>query len=203
MSEQMSEIACSAELPDDWFGLPMEEDSGEFGRRFAEIITRDLRDELQIELASEQTADMAADITQCTGDAQEKGAAFAAVYMPDLTQPIVAMLECLVVDPADVGWSGDPDALVQQMRAEDTMIAWGEVTRVDLPAGPAVRVHDISAPPAEDPADRRPAVEKVMHLLAWGNQVMVVLNMTWAALALTDELTPMADAIAQTLEVAP
>lgn len=202
--EEYADFSCAVDLPEDWFGLPLEEDPDVFGRRFAEIVTADLREQLQIELSAEHTADLASDVASFTTHAQRIGATFAAIHAPDLTGPVLAVLECVVVDPEDIGWSRDPDGLAEQMREQDPTVAWSEVELVELSAGSAVRVHEITTTPTNDPEDQRPTVERVMHLLPHPDREgTVTLTMSWTALALTEELTPMADSIASALEITP
>lgn len=200
----MGDLGCAADLPEDWFPLPLEEEPDSFGRRFAETVSHDLRAQEQVELSSDHIADLAADIAAFSRHARELGAVFAAVHLPDPAGPVVAMLECLAVDSVSAGWSADRHELAGQVGAPDATVASSEVTEVDLAAGPAVRVHEVTAVPAPDDGGtlQGTAVEKVLHYLPVpAQEATVVLAMSWTALALAEELVPMADGIAATLEV--
>jgi hypothetical protein len=199
----LTEIACAADLPQDWFPLPLDEDAETFGRRFAETVSQDLREQAQVELSADHVVDLAHDVTAFTRHAQDMGAAFAAVHVPDPTGPVVAVVECLAVDTVEAGWSHDLAELAREVAAPDETVARADVDRVELPCGEAVRVHEITARSEPGGRDvRGTAVEKVMHYLPRPEQgATVVLVTSWAALGLAEQLVPMADRIAASLTV--
>lgn len=197
----MTELGCSVDLPEGWLGLSLDEDPSEFGRRTSATLARELREHEQIELTADHIADLAADLAQFTGHAQESGVLFAGVHLPDPTGPVVALLECLVVDPTQVELAADVDALAKQMAEPDPALAWSDVAAVDLSAGVAVRAHEITAASPGSSDQGRTPVEKVVHFLPVDEANLVVLTTSWTSLALTERLVGMADGIAESLVV--
>ncbi|MGA2827993.1 MAG: hypothetical protein ABSF03_17975 [Streptosporangiaceae bacterium] len=75
--------------------------------------------------------------------------------------------------------------------------------QVDLPSGPALRIHRKRAEPA-GPTGQSFVTEGVTCTIRpTGTEDAVVMIMTWGALPLGDRLTAMAAAIAETLKITP
>ena len=82
-----------------------------------------------------------------------------------------------------------------------TLESANDAQQVDLPSGPALRVHRKRAQPA-DPTGQSVVSEGVTHAIRPpGIDDAIVMIMTWAALQLGDRLAKMADQIAATVKI--
>jgi hypothetical protein len=93
--------------------------------------------------------------------------------------------------------------VLRTLYAEPSADTMGDIDaqQVDLPSGPALRVHRKRAQPA-DPTGQSVVSEGVTHAIRPpGIDDAIVMIMTWAALQLGDRLAKMADEIAATVKI--
>lgn len=147
------------------------------------------------------------DLAMFAGRAQQNGAIFAAVMLAESFDSILAYTECLPFDPAAVELPSDVDAVLAELATTAVEPpGWREVSRRELPAGPAARIHllDADRSDAETATSDRPVVESVTHLVpATPAGPGIVLMTSWPALLAADELVAEADRLASTLTVTP
>ena len=149
--------------------------------------------------------DLAQQLEFWLGDCRQRAVPTALALVPDqlATVAAVAELHTYELDPRDpdagtIGW-------LSANLAADQEPATGPAIRerVELPAGPAIRLRGIYAE-SPDQEGSGMLVERVMHAVR-PPQIsdLLLLSTTWAMVALGDELAARADELAQTLSVEP
>lgn len=126
-----------------------------------------------------------------------------ALYLAGLPG-LVALLDIGLVEPDKEHPVLTPD-LLKEMYARQSADAVGDIdlTTKDMPSGPAIRVRRKQIED-RDPTGHGTVMEEVTHAVRPpGHDDAIVMTMTWTALHLGDKLAEMADAIAQTIRVAP
>lgn len=178
-----------------WATVPVD---GESPEEYGPAVVGELGDTVP----DESREALGRDLTMWATRAQQVEAVFAAVLLPDPADCVLAYTECLAFDPGEAGLGSDPDAIAEMIGADRVEPpGWREVSRVDLPAGPAVRVHELDAQP--DPAgEDAPIVESITHILpVEGTDLGVMLMTSWSALLAAEGLVTEADRLAGSLTV--
>lgn len=127
---------------------------------------------------------------------------FGFAFYPPFSGGLVAVLDVKSYAP-------DPDhpeitlsqleGIYRKVLAES--VGESQVSKVDLPSGPAIRVR-AKRMEDSDPAARGTFVEGITHAIRpTGYEDAVVTTMTWTALHLGDELAQMADEIARSIRI--
>lgn len=182
--------ACRVDLPDaPWLEVPTGRDPRAWARSAAHDLLPD-RPALAAALAD--------DLALHARTARDLGAFLTAVVLPDPAAGVLAALTVAPTAPAGLAevsraWAdGGPD-----------LARPPEVTRRDLPAGPAVRAR-LLARGAPDETGRRALIEAVLHHVAPpGTAEAVEVRLTWLAVPLGDALADLADEVAAGLSLVP
>jgi hypothetical protein len=149
-----------------------------------------------------QLEQRATELAGLTYEARARGAMYGlALYAPP-PDGLAAILDVkrLVPDRTYPELTFD---VLRRLYAEPTADTLGDIEekQVDLPSGPALRVHRKRAEP-RDPTGQSLIIEGVTHaIVPPGIGHSIVMIMTWAALQLGGRLAEMADTIAATLEI--
>lgn len=194
----MPDLAIGVHADGNWVGVPVDREKPDaYGRavvaEFGDTVSEHAREAL------------AHDFTMFADRAQQNGAIFAAVMLTESADSIVAYTECMPFDPVAAELPSDVDTVVSEL-ADATIEppGWREVSRVDLPAGPAARIHVLDAD-RSDPAAAAsdlPVVESVTHLVpATTAGPGIVLMTSWPALLAAGQLVAEADRLASSLTV--
>ena len=133
---------------------------------------------------------------------RQRGGDLGAVWVPD---PAYGVLASLVADRYQADRTLDELAADRGTRP-DPELAAPQVSRVSLPAGPAVRVRQVERGGATSAGDE--LVESVMHVVAppdvvdaAGSPVLVELVTSWTMLQEGDALAALADDVAAGLRI--
>jgi hypothetical protein len=91
---------------------------------------------------------LAAELTGCAARAQGSEAIFASVMLAADLDRVLAYTECTAFATTNV--PATVEQLIDELSAEPIdPPGWREITRADLPAGPAARVHVLDAEPSD------------------------------------------------------
>lgn len=196
MTEQPS---ISVDTGQGWVAIPT---GGETPDEYGPAVVGELGD-----LVPDESRDaLALDLTMFASRARQSGAIFAAVLVPDPADCVLAYTECRAIDLAESGLPSDAAAMADLLGADEVdPPGWRHITAVDLPPGPAVRIHALDAEPDEPVGSGAdlPVVESVTHILPLGPRPAVMLTTSWAALLAAGQLVEDADRLASTLTVQP
>jgi hypothetical protein len=146
----------------------------------------------------------AGELTQLTKGSRARKAWYGLAFYPVGAPAFISLLDIKRVTP-DRQYPELTLDLLQGMYAKYSADTVGdlEVSRTELPSGPAVRVRGKQIE-GRDPAGQGALIEEVTHAIRPpGTGDAVVMQMSWTELRLGDKLAEMADAIAKTVRVTP
>lgn len=187
------EWLMGVDLGPDWYPLPLDEDPQAFAAHVTEVLIEEAPTLAGHDLPRERAEAVAEEFAAMTALAQETSAYAAALYRPVYDGPTVAMTQTHVFDRV----AGDLLAWVEdELAADPEQPASRVVAACTLPAGPAVRVHEVSGP-ARD-LDDAPVVESIAHYLRVPGGDVLRLTTSWTTVASPD-LVALADRVAASL----
>ncbi|MCA0144612.1 hypothetical protein [Blastococcus sp. LR1] len=165
-----------------WVQVPVAGDLGQWAERTADELCAD----------REPPGPLAAELATIAERLQPLDPLACAVLVPEtLPQTIVGVLVVHQVACAE-----DADAVLAELAAESAAdIVSPELTRADLPLGPAARRHGVNA------AADGTVVETVEHVVPLGRGTGLRIDLSWGAVALGPELVALADAAAAGLRL--
>ena len=161
-----------------WVAVPRSGDPAAWAEQEAAGITAD----------PQEAAALAAELSVIGRQVQERESLACAALVPEQVPPSV--LAVLLVEQVDCG--PDLAAVTAELADDGTAhLHEPEVTEVALPLGPAVRRHALVTMPDGG------VVEGVEHVVPLGDGIGLRIDLSWAALALGEELVGLADAAAR------
>jgi hypothetical protein len=187
---------CSISHPDGWVTLPATGTENPWPWAAERV-----REMLGPEAETAQVDALAADLVAWTQDSREREPTMALAFYPDPAGPLVAMCEIQDYHPDEMVGEITLDWLASTFGMAEGTLGEVETMKGDLPAGPAVRIRQMTEG-APDREGRRPVLETLTYgVRPPGIDAAVVLLFSWVGLALGAELTEMADEMAETLEI--
>lgn len=193
-------------VPPGWVQLPVRENRKTL--RHDRKVETWSRERARAMLGASATADhltqRATELAKLTYEARARGAMDGLALYPPRIDGLVAILDVKRAVP-DRTYPELTFGALREVYAKPSADTMGDIEQqqVDLPSGPALRIHRKRAEPA-DPTGQSFVTEGVTYAIRpTGTDDAVVMIMTWGALPLGDRLTAMAAAIAETLKITP
>ncbi|CAL9475819.1 hypothetical protein [Streptomyces sp. Tu 3180] len=195
----MSDIrTCGIVVPTDWVPLPLEPSDDVKG--WAKGTAAELRDRSKAAGYELDRSTLRRDLRARAEDSRSREPFYAFAFYPDGFDTALATLEVDLIYPDETVPRITLDWLAETFSADD--FGTPEITRTELPVGPAVRIRQNFA--ADHPPSRGPGI--LMETLTYGvrptgSEGAVMLLASWTVPGLTQEMEEAADSIAQTLTV--
>jgi hypothetical protein len=187
-----AEWGISLDLGSDWYPVPLDIDPDAFGATVVEALIEDAPAVAGRPVSREIAEAVASEFVVLTRNAQQTGAFATSLFRPVYDAPTVAVLEAHVNER-----TGDlPLAAWVEMEHREPVLN-RQVTEVQLPVGPAVRLWEVGAGPRSEP--EAVVVETVAHYLDAPGGDVIRLALSWTSPGLSAELRRTADQIAHDL----
>jgi hypothetical protein len=193
-------------IQEGWVRLPVLDNRTKFARdrKVEAWSAQQARSMLGEAAAPDQVDQRAQQLTRATYAARARDAMYGLVFYTDPAAPgPLAFLDVMRAVPDKQVYPELTFNVLREIWAEPTADTVGDVDeqQVDLPAGPALRVHRQRAEPG-DPTGQSTVSEGVTYAIRPpGIPDAIVVAMTWAALQYGERLATMAEAIARSVHV--
>ncbi|MFH9602245.1 hypothetical protein ACH4MK_16400 [Streptomyces rochei] len=189
---------CGIVLPADWVSLPVE--PSDDVRGWSKTTAVELRDRSRAAGYDIDKATLRKDLRSRAEDSRSREPVHAFALYPDGFDFALAILEVSLIYPDDTVPEITLDWLAETFSADD--FGPPEISRADLPIGPAVRIRQNFASGTR--SRRRPGIlmETLTYgVLPTGAESALMMLMSWTLPGLSEEMETAADSIAETLAV--
>ncbi|QKW09397.1 hypothetical protein HUT18_26415 [Streptomyces sp. NA04227] len=186
-------------VPEDWVTLPLPEDSVAAWARetSAELVERSRAAGYALDSRA-----LRSDLKAWAKDSRRRDPFSASLLYPDGFESALALVEVTLLEPGATGPRITLEGLAESFSAQD--FGPPEVSYVDLPAGPAVRIRQNFAAESSAGAEDPKVLQETLTygLIPHGSVCAVMLFASWTFPGIAPELEETIDEIARRMEAA-